>query len=492
MAPAAVWCGWPLRATCGQDGCVAPMDPPDAPDGGLAPAPPVLPARAVDGLAAAGISLVTDPAILSGHCVDWTGTWSGPALGLVRPRSTADVAAVLAVARENGLHIQVQGGNTGLVGGSVPDRPALILQTSGLDRLDPIDTFERTVVVGAGVTGAALAAHARAAGLRFGVDLAARDSATIGGMAATNAGGMGVVAHGMMRDQVRGLTAVLADGRVLRQVGRPRKDNTGLDLGGLLIGSEGTLAVITEVEVVLHPAPAATSVALVATHDLRDAIAVARAVQSAATLLAAEVVDAMGVAAAAAAHGVPNPLPPGAAWLLLLEVADWGTGDGFQVIADRVLALALEPGDQRRLWGYRERQTELYAAAAGTDLQKLDISLRLDRLDEGVSSIRARVAAARAQAADGPRVGFFGHALDGNLHVQLVGAGPELGVAVLEDVAELGGSISAEHGIGRLKVRHLHLAHTEDEITWMRDVKRSVDPRGLLNPGVLFSSDAML
>ena len=482
------------------------MDPPDALDGDPTPARPALPRRAADGLAAAGVDVVTDPAVLSGHCVDWTGTWSGPAIGLVRPRSTEQVRAILAVARDNGIHVQVQGGNTGLVGGSVPDRPALILQTGGLDRIDPIDTFERTVVVGAGVTGAALAAHARDAGLRFGVDLAARDSATIGGMAATNAGGMGVVAHGMMRDQVRGLTAVLADGRVVRQVGRPRKDNTGIDVGGLLIGSEGTLAVITEVEVVLHPAPPATSVALVATADLRDAIAVARSVQSAATLLAAEVVDAMGVAAASAAPGVPNPLPPGAPWLLLLEVADWATGEGFQVIADRVLALALEPGDQQRLWAYREQQTELYAAAAGTDLQKLDISLRLDRLDEGVAAIRARVAAARVQGAGaaeglapaeglaqrggpGPRVGFFGHALDGNLHVQLMGADPELGVAVLEVVAELGGSISAEHGIGRLKAPHLHLARTADEVSWMRELKRSVDPQGLLNPGVLFSAD---
>ena len=506
MAAGEVGRDWPLSTAWGQDGRVSRMDRPDALDGDMSAAPPVLaphalPARAVDGLAAAGIGLVTDPAVLSGHCVDWTGAWSGPATGLVRPRSTEEVAAVLAVARDHGLHVQVQGGNTGLVGGSVPDRPALILLTSGLDRVHPIDTLERSVVVGAGVTAAALAAHARAAGLLFGVDLAARDSATIGGMVATNAGGVGVVAHGMMRQQVRGLTAVLADGRVIRHVGRPRKDNTGIDVGGLLIGSEGTLGVITEVEVVLHPAPPATSVALVATATLREAMAVARSVQSAVPLLAAEVVDAYGVAQAAAAPGVPNPLPAGAPWLLLLEVADWATGEGFESIADRVLALALEPADQQRLWAYREQQTELYAAAAGPDLQKLDISLRLDRLDLGVAAIRARVADAHAQGAPGPtgdpgqegdggpRVGFFGHALDGNLHVQLIGAAPELGVALLELVSDLGGSISAEHGIGRLKAPHLHLARSEDEITWMREVKLGVDPSGLLNPGVLFSAD---
>ena len=164
-----------------------------------------LPAGLRDALAAAGIQVVTDPALLAGHCVDWTGRWRGPALASVRPRSTEEVAQVLVAARAARVAVQVQGGNTGLVGGSVPDRPALLMLTTALDRLDPVDSDERTVVVGAGVTAARLAAHARAAGLHFGVDLASRDSATVGGLVATNAGGIGVCAYGMMRAQVRGL-----------------------------------------------------------------------------------------------------------------------------------------------------------------------------------------------------------------------------------------------------------------------------------------------
>lgn len=446
---------------------------------------PRLPSAAAAALAAAGLDPVTDPDVLTGHCRDWTGRWSGAALGMVRPRSTAQVAAVLEAATASGLPVQIQGGNTGLVGGSVPGPlPALLLLTTGLDRMEAVDESERTVVAGAGVPAAAVAAHAAQAGLHFGVDLASRDSATIGGMVATNAGGIEVLAYGMMREQVRGLSAVLADGRVIRQVRRPRKDNAGIDIGALLIGSEGTLGVITEVEIALHPARAATSVALLAADSLAAAIASARRVQSDHSVLAAEVVDSAGVALAAGALAATDPLPAGCPWLLLLEVADGATGVGLQPVGEQVLALGTTTRDRKRLWAFRERQTELRAAASGTDLERLDVSWRLERLDEAVAAIRAVVAC----AADGgsPAVGFFGHALDGNLHVQLVGAAPELADAVLAVVARMGGSISAEHGIGRQKSAHLPLIRTREEIGWMRQVRSTADPHGLLNPGVLF------
>jgi FAD/FMN-containing dehydrogenase len=452
---------------------------------------------------------MTDPDLLAGHCVDWTGRWSGPALGAVRPRTTEQVSAVLAAARSAGVFVQVQGGNTGLVGGSVPDRPALLLLTTGLDRIEPVDPLERTVVVGAGVTAARLAAHARAEGLHFGVDLAARDSATIGGMVATNAGGMGVCAFGMMREQVRGLVAVLADGRVVRTVGRPRKDNCGYDLGALIVGSEGTLAVITEVEIALHEQPRGSSVALLAVADLAEAVRCARRVEAGeAMLLAAEVVDSAGVSRAAEALGNPDPLPDGAQWSLLLEVADGGTAAGLEPVADLVVAVATDPSDRQRLWALRERQTELYATLPR--LEKLDVSVRLADLDPVVTAIRAIVAGAGTDpgggtarpdgfappAGDGDRerpwVGFFGHALDGNLHVQVVGADRATADRVLRAVAELGGSISAEHGIGRLKADQLHLARSTVQIDWMRRIKATVDPDGLLNPGVLMAPEPRL
>jgi FAD/FMN-containing dehydrogenase len=398
----------------------------------------------------------------------------------------------------------------------VPDRPALLLLTGRLDRIDPVDTLERTVVVGAGVTAARLAAHARAAGLHFGVDLAARDSATIGGRAATNAGGIGVCAHGMMREQVRGLVAVLADGRVVSTVGRPRKDNCGLDLAALVAGSEGTLGVITEIEIVLHPVPGPSSVALLAVGDLAEAVQYARRVQAGpSTLLAAEVVDLPGVSRAAAALGLPHPLPTGASWLLLLEVADAATGAGLEPVADHVVAMGTEPADRQRLWALRERQTEVYATLPR--VQKLDVSVRLAHLDAAVAAIRevvasaagggaapdagpgrsrgdvarARVGPSTAQVGDDgqPWVGIFGHALDGNLHVQLVGVDGATADRVLAAVAALGGSISAEHGIGRAKAGQLHLARSAAQIEWMRRIKATVDPDGLLNPGVLLAAE---
>lgn len=444
----------------------------------------LLPGPLRDALRAVGLPVLTDPDVLAGHCVDWTGRWSGPALGEVRPRSREEVAAVLRAARDHGVPVQVQGGNTGLVGASVPADPALLLRTDGLDQLAPVDVVERTVVVGAGVTAARLAEHARAAGLQFGVDLAARDSATIGGMVATNAGGVAVCARGMMRDQVRGLVAVLADGRVVGSTGRPRKDNCGYDLAALLAGSEGTLGVITEVEVTLHPPPPRATVALLAVEDLAGAVRRARQVQAEGWLVtAAEVVDAAGVARAAEALGVADPLPAGVPWLLLLEVADAATADGVSVVAEDVVAVALTSGDRQRLWALREGQSELYSALPG--VQKLDVSVRLADLDALVSAVR-RVVADEARP---PAVGFFGHALDGNLHVQIVGGGDRLADRVLRAVAALGGSISAEHGIGRMKSAQLPLARSAEQIAWMRAIKATVDPRGLLNPGVLLAEE---
>jgi FAD/FMN-containing dehydrogenase len=426
---------------------------------------------------------VTDPAVLAGHAVDWTGHWTGPVLAMVRPGSTEQVASVLAAARAHGVPVQVQGGNTGLVGGSVPDRPALLLRTTSLTGMGPIDVHERTIVAGAGVTAAALARRAGSAGLRFGVDLASRDSATVGGMAATNAGGIQVGAFGMMREQVRGVVAVLADGRIVRTIGRPRKDNAGLDLTGLLVGSEGILGVITEVEVTLHPEPPPSSVALLGASSLADAVRMVDHVRaSGARVLAAEVVDAAGVARAAAMLGRPDPLEGRADWLLLLEVADGATGAGVASVADGVIAVATEPADRRRLWSYREIQTEAYAATGRLRLEKLDVSFRLDALDEGVAEIRRVV---HRRGPTGAAVGIFGHALDGNLHVQLLGADPGTAREVLTVVAALGGSISAEHGIGRLKADLLGLARGADEVAWMCQIKATVDPEGLLNPGVL-------
>jgi FAD/FMN-containing dehydrogenase len=243
-------------------------------------------------------------------------------------------------------------------------------------------------------------------------------------------------------------------------------------------------------------------VALLAVPDLAGAVRLSRQVQSGpAVLLGAEVVDAPGVSLAAQALGQPDPLPGGAPWLLLLEVADGGTGGGFGPVADQVVAVATDAAGRKRLWALRERQTELYATLPG--LQKLDVSVRLADLDAVVAAIRAVATRADPDPGGGtidahssaeppaagvegrPWVGVFGPALAGNLHVQLGAADGETADRVLRAVAELGGSISAEHGIGRLKVDQLHLARSAEQIDWMRRIKATVDPDGRLNPGVL-------
>ncbi len=447
--------------------------------------PERLPEALLAALRGAGVEVVTEPGVLAGHAVDWTGHWTGPVLGVVRPDSTSAVRAVLAAARQHAVPVHVQGGRTGLVGGGVPSVSSLVLSTERLDRIGEVDPVESTVRAGAGVPCARVAAAADAAGLVMPVDLASRDTATIGGMAATNAGGLGVIAFGTMRENVRGLVAVLADGRVVDTTGRPRKDNTGFALDALLVGSEGTLAVITEVEVVLHPRPSAATVALLHAASLRSAVALGRMVQARARVLAAEVVDGAGLGRLAHAHGQADPLGSDG-WGLLLSVADGGQGAALAGVAEAVVTVGTDAASRSRLWALREGQPELYAQLGRRrGLDKLDVAFRLDDLDAGVAALRT--AAARAVSRDGQpvEVGVFGHALDGNLHVQLLGAATGLPDELLALVAERGGSVSAEHGIGRAKVGLLARARGADEVAWMRQIKQTVDPEFLLNRGVL-------
>jgi FAD/FMN-containing dehydrogenase len=423
------------------------------------------------------------------HCraagTDWTGAFTGPVLAVAAPRDTDQVADCLSVAAGLGVPVQIQGGNTGLVGGSVPapGQPALVLSTRGMTALGPVDRGTRRVRVGAGVTCADVAAAASGAGLRFGVDLAARDSATVGGMVATNAGGINVCAYGMMRAQVRGVSAVLADGSVVDTIGRPDKDNTGYDLGGLLVGSEGTLGVVVAVELELHPRPAAATVAAIGVTDLTTAVDLARrVVASGSLLLAAEAVDAAGITRASSLFDLRSP-GADAPWWLILEVADGGNGSGLEAVGDLDPTVALSAPDRAQLWALRERQTLAYAAL-GLPLAKYDVAVRSDRLDELAAGLAARLPGTAGVSG----YGLFGHVLDGNLHVQIWGPDPgnaAVSRAVLGLVSQLGGSISAEHGIGRAKACYLHLSRTAPQIAAMRAIRTALDPAGLLNPGVL-------
>lgn len=453
-------------------------------------------ARLVAALAAivGGRHVIDDPEVLASYETDWTGRYSGSARCAVRAGSTVEVAGVLAACGRAGAPVVTQGGNTGLVGGGVPRGGEVVLSTSRLTDLEPVDPIAAQVTVGAGVILAQLQDHARAARFDFGVDLAARDTATVGGLIATNAGGVHVLRHGSMRQQVLGVEAVLADGRVVRRLSGLVKDNTGYDLTGLLVGSEGTLGVVTRARLRLVPLLPERVVALLATATLEAALSLfARLRAHLASLLAVEVIFADGVDLVCDRFGLAPPFPERHPVLVLVECADRvdPTDALAAVLADapELVDAAVADDATRRdaLWAYRELHTDAINAAGVP--HKLDVTLPLSALAE----FERRVGAEIAGLAPEVRTVLFGHLGDGNLHVNVLGLEADderVDERVLALVASLGGSISAEHGIGRAKARWLHLTRDADDIAAMRSIKRALDPAGLLNPGVLFADSA--
>ena len=433
--------------------------------------------------------VLTEADLRAGYETDWTRRYHGAARLVARPADTEQVRAVVRACRDAGAAIVPQGGNTGLVGGSVPRGGEVILSLRRLDNIGPVDAIAGEVTCGAGVTLAALHQAAREAGWAFGVDLASRDSATIGGMVSTNAGGVRVIRYGGMRRQVLGFEAVLADGSVVRRLPGLVKDNTGYDLGQLLCGAEGTLGVVTAVRLKLVPAQTRRVVALLAVPDLREGLQVVAAVRSAiASLEAAEAFFPEGVDLVVKHTGLPAPFAVRPGCYVLVECAAQRdeTAELAEVLAAQPgivdSALAVDAPDRARLWAYRERHTESINAEGVP--HKLDVTLPLDRLAEFEQRVRQVI----ADAVRGARPVLFGHAGDGNLHVNILGLEADderADDAVFHLVAELGGSISAEHGIGIAKRAWLPLTRSREDIAAMRAIKRALDPEGLLNPGVI-------
>lgn len=441
--------------------------------------------------------VLTDPDLISPYAIDWGGRWGGPALAVVRPGSTDQVADVVKACADAGVPVIAQGGNTGLVAGGVPASdpgplgPPIIISTRRLTRLDPIDDVSGQVTVGAGVTLGDLHRYVSERGWEYGVDLAARDSATVGGTVATNAGGIRVVAHGMTRAQVVGIEAVLADGSIIEHLAGLPKDNTGYDLASLLTGSEGTLGVITAVRLRLHRPHAPSSVALIGIETYDEALDLMRsAVLPRVTLLAAEVTDRTGVELAMRMAGLPWPLERSHPLTLLLEIADGGEGEGFDadVLGNLDVAIGLDATERSRLWQYRELQGQVFTAYAAEHgappAHKLDISVPMRDLAGCAAMLRERMESYPGVIA----FGVFGHLGDGNIHVEI--AGPDVDdeavdMLVLGAVSEFGGSVSAEHGIGRAKSHHLHMSRSSAEVAAMRAIKQALDPEGIMNPGVL-------
>jgi FAD/FMN-containing dehydrogenase len=431
--------------------------------------------------------VLTDPDLVAGYTTDWTRRFSGQARCVIRPGEAGQVAAILLACARHGAPVVPQGGNTGLVGGGVPG-PAggVVLSTRRLRRLDPVDTLSGQVTAGAGVTIAELREHAARAGLEYGVDLAARDSATVGGTIATNAGGIQTIRYGPTRAQLLGVEAVLADGSVISRLGGIQADNTGYDLAGLLAGSEGTLGVITAARLRLWPAAPPTLTVLAGVPGIEAAAQLQAEIRSLLPgVRAAEYFEAPGLALVREHTGLPAPLGREyPAYLLVDAVASEIEAERIVVLAAvQDAAVAMDAQARSGLWAYRERHTESISAAGIP--HKLDVALPLTRLAAFRAELDELIAKADARAI------VFGHIGAGNLHVNVLGPAPDddsVDDAVLRLAAGHGGTISAEHGIGRAKAAVLHVSRSAAEIEAMRTVKSAFDPVGLLNPGVLFPS----
>ena len=434
---------------------------------------------------------LTEPGMRAGHETDWTRRFSGRALAVVRPETTDDVAAVLRACSAAGVGVVPQGGNTGLVGGSVPRGGEVVLSLLRLAGVDDVDPDAGELTARAGATLSSVHSAAESAGWAFGVDLGARDSATIGGMVATNAGGVRVMRHGPMRRQLIGFEAVLADGTIIRRLPGMMKDNTGYDLAGLLSGSEGTLAVITAVRLRLVPALAHRVVAVAGFADAAGAVRAAASLRRGlSSVQALELFTDAGLELVMRHASMSAPLAPRQPVYLLTEAAATvrtvtddlvaalealGLGDA-AVIAD-------DPDGRHRLWQLRERHTE--AVNAEGVPHKVDVSVPPTRYAEIVERVPPLVAEIDSSA----RTFLYGHVGDGNVHVNVLGPPPDdeaVDDAVLRLAVDLGGSVSAEHGIGIAKVDWLVRDRGEATVGAMRAIKAAWDPAGILNPGVLF------
>jgi FAD/FMN-containing dehydrogenase len=442
----------------------------------------------------AGLAAITGPAhvldqadVVAGYATDWTRRYQGAVRCVVLPDSTAQVAAVLAHCAQAGVPVVPQGGNTGMVGGGVPaaDQPAVILSTRRLTGVDPVDAAAAEVTAAAGATIAQLRAQASAAGLEYGVDLASRDTATVGGTIATNAGGIATIRYGPTRAQLRGITAVLADGTVLPGSAGSPGTGTGYNLAQLLAGSEGTLAVITAARLRLWPAERPALVLLAGVDGIGAASRLAAGLHAAGGLRAAEYLDGPVLAMVCRVAGLTRPAGAERRGYLLAEISDSDSGGERPAPADLPpdTAIGMDGRSRSALWAYRERVTESIATLGIP--HKVDVFVP----PAGLESFRSELDTVVSKAASGPaEVLVFGHIGVGNLHVNVLGPDPR-STAVDEAVARLavahGGTISAEHGVGRAKAAWLDWSMPGPTLAAMRAIKSALDPAGLLNPGVL-------
>lgn len=420
---------------------------------------------------------------------------------LVLPSSTEDVSRVLALCHAAGRAVVVQGGMSGLAGGAHPKQGEIALSLQNLRGIEDIDAVSRTMVVRAGTPLYQVQEAAAAAGLHYGVDLGARGSCTIGGNVATNAGGVQAVRYGVTRRQVLGLEAVLADGTVLSGLNRMMKNNTGYDWPQLMIGSEGTLGVITRVSLALSPAPDGFQTALLAVPDVECAAAIREALDRRfpARLVSFEGLWREYMDVTARLGTLPAPFAAACELVLLVELALGDTETAQEemtlalsdlmekgLIADALVAQSMQ--DRQRFWAYREANYEFDRVMPKA--AHFDISLLISQMTAAVDHMRTALAARMP----GGILVTYGHLGDGNLHIAIFPDRPtddfEAAKAVVYDTVQLfGGSVSAEHGIGVLKRPYLGHSRTPAEIGLMRALKQTLDPSAILGRGRILATD---
>ena len=446
----------------------------------------------------------TDPDRLAPKLIEWRDRWSGTTPLLLLPRDTAEVAAIVGLCAESRVAITPQGGNTGLVGGQIP-QGEILLSLERMRAIRDLDTLDDVIVAEAGVTLSAVHEAAEAAGRRFPLSVASEGSATIGGLVSTNAGGTQVLRYGTMREQVLGLEVVLPNGEIWNGLKRLRKDNTGYDLKQLLIGAEGTLGVVTAASLKLRPLLPSRAVAIAGLRSPKDAIAllVRAKAETGGALEAFELMSRLGLSLVL--KNIPDqrdPLAETHPWYVLIEAAS-GEPGAAEASMERLLAGALE-GDliqdvvvaqsaaqMAALWSLRENQSAGQKAEGAA--WKHDVSVPVSKIADFIEAASADLHRRWPDV----RITAFGHVGDGNVHYDVLAAmgadqavhsaRRDEGARIVHDrVASLGGSISAEHGLGAMKTHEALLYKSPVEVAAQRAVRLALDPHRIMNPRVLF------
>lgn len=440
-----------------------------------------------------------DPAEIAPHLQEWRGKYQGTSSLLLKPDSTETVSKILSICNETRTAIVPQGGNTGLVGGQIPFNNEIILSLSRLNRIRDVDASGMNMIAEAGATLAAVQDAAAKTDRLFPLSIASEGSATIGGNVSTNAGGVHVLHYGNTRDLVLGVEAVLADGRVLDMLRTLRKDNTGYDLKQLFIGAEGTLGIVTAVALKLFPQPAERVTALIAVRDPQAAVNLLSYLQAATggAMSAFELMPRLGLEFVLAhIPQTADPLAKPSPWYVLAE-ASGGTNSHLEDALESALSssglvtdavIAQSDTQRAALWKLREGMSEAQKPEGGSI--KHDVSVPINSipafLKEGIAAVE--------KLAPGVRPVPFGHLGDGNIHFNFtvpkngdnaafLARWNEIQDTVHDIVKRYHGSISAEHGLGIMKVHEIERYKSAAELDVMRALKRTLDPNNILNPG---------